>query len=162
MAKTILIALKQGQYTAVLLRDLEKVIKPGDRIVLLVEYRPDIPHCLLAHIGLLQTGIANGVSSEEKKARLTWGEQKLSAEKNVAQSACRAFSAMGVEIEVDLYCGSLNRVVKRYLNNNETTLIYRGSASRLRRINVLAVAVKNCLLRRRRHYSVISPMDSKG
>jgi hypothetical protein len=128
MAKTILHALKQGQNTAVLLHDLEKVIKPGDRIVFLIEYRPDVPHYLLSQIGLLQTGIADGLLSEERQARLSWDEQKFWAEKNVAQSARRAFSAIGVEVEVDLYGSSLKRAVKRYLDSSEATLIYRGPA----------------------------------
>src|SRR5262245_27296066 len=51
MAKTILLALKRDQKFAESQRHLERVVKPGDRIVFLVEYQLDVPSYLLAHIG---------------------------------------------------------------------------------------------------------------
>ena len=162
MAKTILVALNRSQNISALLQRLERVVEPGDRIAFLVEYQLDIPSCLLAHVVLLQTGVENGIACEERKARLTWDEQKAWAEKNIAQQARRAFDAIGVEIDVELYCGSLNRMVTRYLNNDEVTLIYRGTPPRLRRINIVRTGVNNWFARRWRHYRWIRLMDSEG
>jgi hypothetical protein len=160
MSRTILLALERGQNTAKLLRNLEKVVEPGDRIVFLIEYRPDVPSCLLAQVVLLQTGVENGVACEERKARLGWDEQIAWAEKNIARDARREYGSIGVEVAVDIYCGSLNRRVRRYRDNEEVTLIYPGSAPRLRRIKILPAGVKNWFVRRRRYHPPVSLMDN--
>jgi hypothetical protein len=158
MAKTILVALNLDYKIDMLLGHLEKVVKPGDRIVLLVAYQQDIPSLLLAQIVLLQTGFENGVACEERKARLTWDEQKAWVEKNVAEPARRAFSSIGVEVEVDLYCGSLNRILLRYLEFDDVALILVGSSSWLRRLRIVPTTLRNWFVRRWPHRPSIRPM----
>ena len=154
MSNTILVAPDREQNIAALLRRLERVTEPGDRLVFLIEYQMDLPSCLLAHVALLQAGVERGIVWEERRARLTWDEQKTWAEKNIAQQARRAFEATGVHIEVDLYCGSLHQVVKRYLYNDEVTLIYRGSPPRLGRIHSFPGSIKSWFGLRRHHPSI--------
>jgi hypothetical protein len=143
MAKTILVALNAENKIHILLRHLEKVVKPGDRIVFLVAYQPDIPSLLLAQIALLQTGFENGVACEERRARLSWDEQKARAQQDVAEPVRRVFSKIDVEIDVDLYCGSLNRIMERYLENGEVALIVVGGSSWLRRLKIAPTIVRN-------------------
>jgi len=62
VTKTILVVLKPEANIHVLLRCLENVVKPGNRIVFLFEYQHDIPAWLLAQVASLQTGSNIGVS----------------------------------------------------------------------------------------------------
>ena len=150
MAKTILVVLNPEDNIHVLLRRLEKVVKPGNRIVFLVEYQNDIPSWLLAHVALLQTGSENGMASQERRAWLSWDEQKTQVEENVAEPVRRVFSRMGVEICVDLYSGSLNRILRRYLGLGEVALILVATSSWLRQLKIVPTRLRNWLVRRRR------------
>lgn len=159
MAKTILVALNAENKIDLLLRHLEKVVKPGDRIVFLVAYQHDVPSWLLAQIALLQTGFENGVAWEERRARLSWDEQKTRAEEDVAKPVRRAFSRIGVEVDVDLYCGSLNRTMERYLENGEETLIVLGGSPWLRRLKIVPTSARNWFLWRRPHHPSVLLMQ---
>jgi hypothetical protein len=152
MAKTILVVLNQEDNVHVLLRRLKKVVKPGNRIVFLVEYQNDIPSWLLAHVGLLQTGLDNALACQERRAWLSWDEQKTQVEENVADPVRRVFSRMGVEICVDLYSGSLNRILRRYLEPGEVALILVATPSWLLRLKILPTRLKNWFIRRRPHH----------
>jgi hypothetical protein len=164
MAKTILVALNPENKIDLVLRRLEKVVKPGDRIVFLVEYQHDIPSWLLAQVGLLQTGFDNGVACQERRERLSWDEQKTRAEENVAEPARRLFGRMGAEIYVDLYCGSLNRVLRRYLELGEVALILVGTSSWLRRLKIAPTSLRNWFVRRWPLSPSVRPMypESRG
>jgi hypothetical protein len=151
MAKTILVVLNQEDNVHVLLRRLKKVVKPGNRIVFLVEYQNDIPSWLLAHVGLLQTGLDNALACQERRAWLSWDEQKTQVEENIAEPVRKVFSRMGVEICVDLYSGSLNRILRRYLERGEVVLILVATSSWLRRLKIVPLRVRNWFLRRRPH-----------
>jgi hypothetical protein len=159
MAKTILVALKLENKIHILLRHLEKVVKPGDRIVFLVAYQPDIPSLLLAQIALLQTGFENGVACEERRARLSWDEQKTRAQHDVAEPVRRVFSRIDVEVDVDLYCGSLNRIMERYLENGEVALIVVGGSSWLHRLKIVPTSVRNWFVWRRLHHPSVLLMQ---
>jgi hypothetical protein len=152
MAKTILVVVNPEQNIQMLLRHLEKVVKPGYRIVFLVEYQHDIPSWLLAHVNSLQTGFDQGLASEERRAWLSWDEQKTRAEKTVAEPARRAFGSIGAEVHVDLYWGSLNRAIQRYLDGSEIARILVGT-SWLRRLKIAPTRVRNWLLRHRPNYA---------
>jgi hypothetical protein len=149
MAKTILVVLNPEDNVHVLLRRLERVVKPGNRIVFLVEYQYDVSSWLLAHIALLQTGLENGLACQERRAWLSWDEQKTQVEENVAEPVRRVFSRMGIEICVDLYSGSLNRILRRYLELGEVALILVATSSWLRRLKILPTRLRNWFVRRR-------------
>jgi hypothetical protein len=155
MTKTILVALNLETKIDMLLGHLEKVVQPGDRIVLLVAYQQDIPSLLLAQIVLLQTGFENGVACEERKARLTWDEQKARVEKNVAEPARRVFTRIGVGVDVDLYSSSLNRSMKRYLENGEVVLIVAAGSLWLRRLKIVPTSVRNWFDWRRLNHPLV-------
>ena len=155
MAKTILVVLNPEDDIHVLLRRLERVVKPANRIVFLVEYQHDIASWLLAHVTLLQTGLDNGLVCQERREWLSWDEAKTQVEENVAEPVRRVFTRMGVEICVDLYSGSLNRILRRYLELGDVGLILVATSSWLRRLKIIPFRMRNWFLRRRpRHPSV--------
>jgi hypothetical protein len=150
MAKTILVVLSPDNNIRDLLQRLEIVVKPGNRIVFLLEYQHDIPTRLLAEVTSLQTGFDNGIAWQGQRAWLSWDEQKARAEENFAEPARRVFSRIGVQVEVDLYWRSLNRIVKPYLENGEIGLILVGTSSWLRRLKIVPISVRNWFIRRLR------------
>lgn len=152
MAKTILVVLKPEANIRVLLRRLESVVKPGNRIVFLFEYQHDIPTWLLAQVASVQTGLDNTLAWQQQRAWLSWDEQKKRAEKSVAEPARRMFSRIGVEIELDLYWRSLNCTVKRYLENGEVALILVGTSSWLHRLKIVPISLRNWFVRRLSHH----------
>ena len=103
---------------------------------------------LLAQVVSLQTGFDNGLAWQEQRMRLSWEEQKTWAEENVAKPVRRAFSRMGVEVEVDLYRHSLNRIVKRYLDKSEIAQILVAASSWLHRLKIYPLSVRNWFVRR--------------
>jgi hypothetical protein len=148
MAKTILVVLKPEHNVQLLLRRLESVVEPGNRIVFLLRNRLDMSMLLLAQVASLQTGFDNGLAWQEQRVRLSWEEQKTWAEENVAKPARRAFSRIGVEVEVDLYWHSLNWIVKRYLENSKIALILVAASSWLHRLKYYPISVRNWFVRR--------------
>jgi hypothetical protein len=156
MAKTILVVLKFQDNLELLLRRLESVVKPGNRIVFLLEYEHDVPTLLLAQVTSLQTGLDNGVAWQDHTARLSWDEQKARAEKDVAEPARRVFSRIGVEVTVDLYWRSLSRIVKRYLKTGEIALILVATSSWLERLKIVPIRVRNWLVRQQPHYPSVA------
>ena len=148
MAKTILVVLNMENNIHVLLQRLEKVVKPDNRIVFLLKYQRDIPTRLLAEVASLQTGFDNGLAWQEQRAWLSWDEQKARAEETVAEPARRTFSRMGVKVEVDLYCHSLNWIVRRYLQNREIALILVAASTWIRRLKIAPIKVRNWFVRR--------------
>lgn len=148
MAKTILVVLKPEYNVQLLLRRLESFVQPGNRIVFLLRNRLDISMLLLAQVASLQTGFDNGVAWQEQRVRLSWEEQKTWAKENVAEPARRAFSRMGVEVEVNLYRDSLSWIVKRYLENSKISLILVAASSWLHRLKIYPISVRNWFVRR--------------
>ena len=148
MAKTILVVLNSKDNIHVLLQRLEKVVKPDYRIVFLLKYRRDIPTRVLAEVTSLQTGFDNGLAWQERRAGLSWDEQKARAEETVAEPARRTFSRIGVKVQVDLYCHSLNWIVRRYLQHREIALILVAASTWIRRMKIAPIKVRNWFVRR--------------
>jgi hypothetical protein len=145
MAKTILVALNSKTKIDMLLPRLERLAKSGDAIVFLVPYQKDITANLLAQTALIQTGLETAVACNEGRARRSWDQQKSRVEQDIAVPARRVFSRLGVEVDVNLYSGSLNRITKRYSKYDEVELLV-GGTSWLRRLNIVLRSVRNWLV----------------
>ena len=143
MAKTIVIVVNSKSKIDVLLRHLETVVRPGDRIVFLAAYQRGILDRLSAHVSLMQTGLETAVVCEEHKARLLWDEQKARLERDVVSPARQVFRRLGVEVDLNLYSGSLKRVMKRYEEHDEVVPTLVRASSWLRRLKIVP---KNRLL----------------
>ena len=148
MAKTILVVVNARDNIHVLLRRLGKIVKAGHRIVFLLEYQDDIPTWLLAQITSVQTGSDNPLAWQQKRAWLSWDQQKERAEKTLGEPARKVFSQIGVQVEIDLYCPPLNCVMKRYLKNGEIALILVGRTSWIGWLKIVPISLRNWCVRR--------------
>jgi hypothetical protein len=123
MAKTILIPVNSKKRMTVPLCRLETVVASGDRIVFLAAHERGVLDRLSAHISLMQTGLETPVLCEERRARLLWSAERTHLEQHFVLPARRLFGALAVEVDVNLYSGSLNRLIKRYQKTGEVVLI---------------------------------------
>jgi len=155
MSKTILVVTKLQKNVELLLRRLKNIVKPGNRIVFLFEFQQDVPTWLLAQVTALQTGCDNGLAWQERKAWLSWDEQKAQAEKIVGEPVRRAFSRIGVEVVVDLYSHSISAIVKRYLKTGEIALILVATSSWLEKLKIVPLSVRNWFVRHLPQHSLV-------
>lgn len=150
--KTFLVALNLKKPTNALFRQLQAMVNPGDRIEFLVAYRHEIVPWFTAHVAMMQTGLHAAVSFEERRAGHLWDERKNRLEQDIALPARKVFSRLGVEVAVNLYWGSLNRTINRYLENGEVTLVF-GRASWIRRLIIARARLTNWFLRHPPNYT---------
>ena len=155
ITKTVVVVLNSKNKTDVLLRQLERIVSPGDRIELLIAYRHDVMPWFSAQVALMQTGLDGAVTREERRMQTLWDEQKHRLERDVAVPARRVFSRIGVDVTVNLYSGSLNRVLNRYLKNGDVMLFVNASAW-LRRLKIAPARVRNWFFRQSLNYAPIA------
>lgn len=160
MAKTILVALNSKPNIDMLLPSLERLANSRDGIVFLVPYDKDITANLLAQTVLIQTGLETAVACEEQRARCSWEQQKIRVEHEIGVPARRVFSRVNVDVDVNIYSGSLNRTIERYLENGNVTLLV-GASSWLRWLNIVSRRVRNWFVYRRRHHRSVLMMHSE-
>jgi len=108
-----------------------------------------------AQVALMQTGLDGAVTREERRMQTLWDEQKHRLERDVAVPARRVFSCIGVDVNVNLYSGSLNRVLNRYLKNGDVMLFVNASAW-LRRLKIAPARVRNWFFRQSLNYAPIA------
>jgi hypothetical protein len=160
MAKTILVALNSKTKIDMLLPRLERLAKSGDGIVFLVRYEKDITATLLAQTALIQTGLDTAVTCEDRRTRALWEEHKNRLERDIAVPARRVFNRLDVDVDVNIYSGSLNRIINRYLENSDVTL-FVGASAWLRRLNIVSRSVRNWLVSRGRYDRSVLLMHSE-
>jgi hypothetical protein len=71
----------------------------------------------------MQTGLETPVLCQERRARLLWNEERARLEEHFVIPARRLFGTLAVEVDVNLYSSSLNRLIKRYRKTGEVVLI---------------------------------------
>jgi hypothetical protein len=153
--KTVLVALNLKKPTDVLFRQLERIVSPGDRIELLIAYRHDVMPWFSAQVALIQTGSDRAVTWEERRMQTLFDEQKHRLERDVAVPARRVLSRIGVEVNVNLYSGSLNRVLNRYLKNGDATL-FVGASPWVRWLKIAPARARNWFFRQSPNYASIA------
>jgi len=161
MAKTILVILNPENNDQLLLRRLESAVTPGHQIVFLLRSQLDMSMWLLAQVASLQTSFDNGLAWQEQRMQLSWDEQRSRAENDIAAPVRRAFSRIGVEVEVDLYRHSLTSIMKRYLKKSEIALILVATSSWSQRLKITPIRVRHWLVRRlphRPYFRLIHPL----
>lgn len=128
ISKTIIVVLNSSKrVTDMLLRHLETIVNPGDRIELLIRYRHEIVPWFFAHVALMHTGLETAVACEERRTRDLWDVQKSHLERDVAAPARRIFSRIGVDVNVQIYSGPLSSVLKSYLEKGEIVVVVSAS-----------------------------------
>ena len=149
LSKTVVVTLNSKKPAEVLLRQLKSIVNPGDRIEFLASYRPDIKPWFFAQVALMQTGSDTAVTCEERMMRALGDREKSRLEHDIAVPARRMFSRFGVQVNLQLYSGSLNRVLNRYLENGEIAVLVDPSPW-LRRLKTAPSSVRDWLLCRKR------------
>jgi hypothetical protein len=128
ISKTIIVVVNSSKrVTDMLLRHLETIVNPGDRIEFLIKYRHEIVPWFFAHVALMHTGLETAVACEERRTRDLWDMQKSHLERDVAAPARRIFSRVGVEVNVQIYSGPLSSVLKSCLKKGEIVVVVRAS-----------------------------------
>lgn len=134
MAPQILVALKSEDRLSQMMPYIEKIVQPGMKVVFLIGFRPQAASKAprynslalkyledVRFVGELEKPIFAGENISETPSM---EEQRLSAEHKVFL-ALEALHKRGVEIAVDVYAGSLKRIVKDYTRKGNVHFIIK-------------------------------------
>ena len=117
MNKKMLVPLGQYDRSEEMIPYIEKVARPGMKVVFLVRYPVD---------GFIwakeEYGMRAALKAKELVNYYSWQGNLESAQKQVAP-ACEALRAKGIEAAVDVYAGSLKRAVRNHMLNGDVHLI---------------------------------------
>ena len=117
MNKKILVPLGQYHRSEEMIPYIEKVVRPGMKVVFLMRYPVD-------GIGLRKEeyGMRAALEAKNLVNYYSW-EGNLEKAKQQVAPACEALQARGIETAVDVYAGSLKRAVRSYTLNGDVDLI---------------------------------------
>ncbi len=113
MPERILIALRKEDRIEEMIPYLERIAKPGVKVVFLVPYMIDGFGWLVAQLGTMQTEMQILLATKKMADRYSWEGQRRAAEERI-RPAKEALSGQAVEVGLDLYTGSLRKVLGRY------------------------------------------------
>lgn len=141
MAPQILVALKSEDRLSQMIPYIEKIAQPGMKVVFLIRFSPQTASNALRHnsIELKCLEESRFFEGELEKPKFTernfretesMEEQRLSAEHKVFL-ALEALLKRGIEITVDVYAGSLKRVVKSYTRTGNVHYIMKRAGKLL-------------------------------
>ena len=117
MNKKILVPLAENDRTEEMIPYVEKVARPGMKVVFLVRYPVD------GFIwGQEEFGMKAALEAKKLVRYYSWeGNLRRAAEK--VSSADAALRPKGVEVAVDVYAGSLKKAVRSHMLNGDVHLI---------------------------------------
>ena len=117
MNKKILVPLGQYDQSEEMIPYIEKVARPGMKVVFLMRYPVD-------GIGLRKEeyGMRAALEAKNLVNYYSW-EGNLEKAKQQVAPACEALQARGIETAVDVYAGSLKKAVRTYTLNGDVHLI---------------------------------------
>jgi hypothetical protein len=117
MNKKILVPLGRYDRSEEMVPYIEKVARPGMKVVLLVRYPVD---------GVVwakeEYGMRAALKAKELGNYYSWEGNLENARKRVAPT-CEALRAKGIQSSVDVYAGSLKKTVRSHMLNGEVHLI---------------------------------------
>lgn len=118
MAEKILVALKRDGQIDEIVSYVQEVWKPAMRVIFLFPYPIDSWSYFRDH--WIEADSARGalLAAKEIMERDSWEAQRKRAAQMLAP-ALRALQNKGVEVEVDLYAGSVRRVVQDYMTDKD-------------------------------------------
>ena len=117
MSKKILVPLGQYDRSEEMIPYIEKVARPGMKVVFLVRYPVDGFILAKEEYGMRAALKAKGIGNY-----YSWQENLGKARKRIA-SAFEALRAKGIEADIDVYAGSLKKAVRTYTLNGDVHLI---------------------------------------
>ena len=132
MARQILVALKSEDRLSQMIPYFEKIAQPGMKVVFLIRFSPQPASKASARVDRVRVPRGSAFfegglekprfTGENIRGTQSMEEQRLSAEHKVFL-ALEALLKRGIEITVDIYTGSLRRVVKSYTCKGDVHLI---------------------------------------
>ncbi len=134
MAKRIVIALRRHDRIEEILPCIEKIARPGMRVVFLLRYPIELWSYLTDHWIDTESPAKAMLAGRKVNYHYSWELQKGLAERKIA-AARESLRAMEVEAAVHIYTGSLKKLLQAFTIEQETPLIMisRGTG-RWRRI----------------------------
>lgn len=127
MAEKILVALGDGDSAGELIPYIEKIAKPGMRVVFLVRYLVDGLYWLIGQVAAMETGTRNLARAKEIQGRWSWQNQERLAEKKVS-SARERLRKCGVGVDVEVYAGSLRKALRDHTVSGDVHLVVMKSS----------------------------------
>lgn len=125
MADEILVPLKRHDRLEEIIPYIEKIARPGMRILFLVNYPVDGFDWLSRYVTTMETGIRRP-AVRQMVERYTWEEQSRIAKRKVLP-ACKTLREKGAEIDVEVYAGSLRKIMRlRTLRGNVHLIVMRA------------------------------------
>src|SRR5215510_13031076 len=121
MNKKILVSLGQYDRSEEMIPYIEKVVRPGMKVVFLMRYPVD-------GIGLRKEeyGMRAALEAKNLVNYYSW-EGNLEKAKTRVAPACEALRAKGIEADIDVYAGSVKKAVRSHtLNGNVHLIITRA------------------------------------
>jgi hypothetical protein len=117
MNKKILVPLGQYDRSEEMIPYIEKVARPGMKVVFLLRYPVD------GFIwGKEEYGMRAALDAKKLVNYYSWEGNLEKAKKQVAP-ACEALRAKGIEADIDVYAGSLKKAVRDHTLNGDLHLI---------------------------------------
>jgi len=152
MAAEILVIMKRSDRVEELLPYLEEVAKPGARLVFLLPC--PVPWWRYFSDHWITTESRTQALRQGRKIieRYSWKKQKLSAEEKIS-AAREAFRKLGVEVVVDVYAGSVRRVVSDYAAKGDIHLIVTQTREGFRLLRFLQKIIFPFGLDKGHHFS---------
>jgi len=117
MNKKILVPLGQYDRSEEMIPYIEKVVRPGMKVVFLMRYPVD-------GIGLRKEeyGMRAALEAKNLVNYYSW-EGNLGKAKQQVAPACEALRARGIEAAVDVYAGNLKKAVRSHMLDGDVHLI---------------------------------------
>ncbi|MGH7826265.1 MAG: hypothetical protein ACREQ7_13960 [Candidatus Binatia bacterium] len=117
MNKTILVPLGRCDRSEEMIPYVEKVARPGMKVIFLMRYPVDGIRWQKEEFGMRAA-----LEAMELVKHYSWEENLENAKKQVAP-ACEALRAKGIKAAVDVYAGSLKKAVRSHTLNGDVHLI---------------------------------------
>jgi len=123
MAKQILVPLKRDERVEDVIPYIERIVQPGMKVKFLLRYPLDgFDLALRASRAAGETGVGDLTEIRKIAAAYTWENQQRAAAVKVFP-ACAPLQKKGAEVCVDVYTGSLRRIVRSHVSSGDVHLV---------------------------------------
>lgn len=129
MTGKILVVLKRNSRLEDIIPYIEKIVQPGMKVVFLFRYPVSGDFLWLEdHWVTTESPTKAMLAGQRIMERYSWDMQRTLAEQRVS-IAREALRGRDIEVAVEIYTGSVRRLVKNYTANDDVHLILMGAGS---------------------------------
>jgi nucleotide-binding universal stress UspA family protein len=123
MAKKILVPLKRDDRVEEIVPCVEKVAKPGMKVVFLLRYPGEDFGRILDLCARMEGGMTGRSAAARELTNIYSWEGNVQRAQRKVSAAREVLKQKGVEVDVDVYTGSLRKAVRGYTVNGDVDLI---------------------------------------